>query len=66
MIIPLGFAAILGGTLSMVGSSSLIVVNDMLRSTNMEPYGLFSVTPVGILLLLSGVAYFFFPVMCSA
>lgn len=60
LIMPLGFAAILGGTLSMVGSSSLIVLNDLLRSTNMEPYGLFSVTPIGILLLLSGTAFFFF------
>ncbi|MDW7728640.1 MAG: SLC13 family permease [Bacillota bacterium] len=60
LIMPLGFAAILGGTLSMVGSSSLIIVNDLLRSANMEPYGLFSVTPVGLLLLLSGTAFFFF------
>jgi len=59
LIMPLGFAAILGGTLSMVGSGSLIIVNDLLRSVDMEPYGLFSVTPVGILLLCSGVAYFF-------
>ncbi len=60
LIMPLGFACILGGTLSMVGSSSLIVVNDLLRNAEMEPYGLFSVTPVGFLLLLSGVALFFF------
>ncbi len=60
LIMPLGFACILGGTLSMVGSSSLIVVNDLLRNAEMEPYGLFSVTPVGVLLLLSGVALFFF------
>lgn len=60
LIMPFGFAAILGGTLSMVGSSSLIVVNDLLRSAGMQPYGLFSVTPAGILLLLSGIAFFFF------
>jgi len=60
LIMPLGFAAILGGTLSMVGSSSLIVVNDLLRTAGMQPYGLFSVAPAGILLLLSGIAFFFF------
>jgi di/tricarboxylate transporter len=60
LIMPLGFATILGGTLSMVGSSSLIVVNDLLRNDGLEPYGLFSVTPVGALLLLSGIAFFFF------
>ena len=31
LIMPLGFAAILGGTLTMVGSSPLILTNDLLR-----------------------------------
>lgn len=60
LIMPIGFAAILGGTLSMVGSGPLILINDLLRSANLEPYGLFSVTPVGILLLLAGIGYFSF------
>lgn len=60
LIMPIGFAAILGGTLSMVGSGPLILINDLLRSANLEPYGLFSVTPVGILLLFAGIGYFFF------
>lgn len=59
LIMPIGFAAILGGTLSMVGSGPLILINDLLRSADLEPYGLFSVTPVGILLLLSGIGFFF-------
>ena len=59
LVMPLGFAAILGGTLSMVGTSSLIIVNDLLRSADLKPYGLFSVTPIGILLLLSGIAFFY-------
>jgi di/tricarboxylate transporter len=46
LIMPIGFAAILGGTLSMVGSGPLILINDLLRSATLEPYGLFSVTPV--------------------
>lgn len=60
LIMPIGFAAILGGTLSMVGSGPLILVNDLLRSATLEPYGLFSVTPAGILLLFAGIGYFFF------
>ncbi len=59
LIMPIGFAAILGGTLSMVGSGPLILINDMLRNADLMPYGLFSVTPVGILLLLSGIGFFF-------
>ncbi len=58
LLMPLGFAAILGGTLTMVGSSPLILTNDLLRNAGLEPYGLFSVTPVGLILLLAGTAYF--------
>lgn len=58
LIMPIGFAAILGGTLTMVGSGPLILINDLLRSADLEPYGLFSVTPVGLLLLLSGIGFF--------
>ena len=58
LILPIGFAAILGGTLTMVGSGPLVLVNDLLRTANLEPYGMFSVTPVGLLLLLTGIGYF--------
>ncbi len=58
LIMPVGFAAILGGTLSMVGSGPLILINDLLRHAELEPFSLFSTTPVGIVLLLSGILYF--------
>jgi len=58
LIMPIGFAAILGGALTMVGSGPLILVNDLLRNDGHEAYNLFSVTPVGIVLLLSGIGYF--------
>jgi di/tricarboxylate transporter len=62
----MGFCAILGGTITMVGSSPLILLNDLLISANMtlpadqqmQPFGLFSVTPVGVMLVLTGVLYF--------
>jgi len=57
LVMPIGFAAILGGTLSMVGSGPLILTNDLLRSGGLAPYGLFSVTPVGALLLAAGVGF---------
>lgn len=58
LIMPLGFAAILGGTLTMVGSGPLILINDLLCSAGLQPYNIFSVTPIGILLLLAGTGYF--------
>ena len=58
LIMPIGFSAILGGTLTMVASGPLVLVNDLLKNADFEPFGLFRVTPVGILLLLSGLGYF--------
>ncbi|MEM8977913.1 MAG: SLC13 family permease [Pseudomonadota bacterium] len=66
LAMPMGFCAILGGTITMVGSSPLILLNDLLISANrtlpadqqMETFGLFDVTPIGIMLVLTGVLYF--------
>ena len=66
LLMPMGFTAILGGTMTMVGSSPLILLNDLILTSNqalppehqMETWGLFSVTPVGIALIITGIAYF--------
>jgi di/tricarboxylate transporter len=58
LLMPMGFAAILGGTLSMVGSSPLIILNDLMKAGGQEKFGLFSVTPLGLLLLGAGIGYF--------
>lgn len=66
LLMPMGFCAILGGTMTMVGSSPLILLNDLLETANqslpegakMEPFSLFSVTPIGAALILTGIAYF--------
>jgi di/tricarboxylate transporter len=59
LIMPLGFAAIMGGTLTMVGSGHLILINDLLKAADLEPFGLFAVTPIGAILLVAGIIYFF-------
>jgi len=58
LLMPIGFAAILGGTTTLVGSSPLILLNDLIKPLGLEPFGLFSVTPVGVCLVLAGIAYF--------
>ncbi|MBN1255280.1 MAG: SLC13 family permease [Deltaproteobacteria bacterium] len=58
LLMPMGFAAILGGNLSMVGSSPLLILNDLLRQGGQKTFALFSVTPVGIALLGAGILYF--------
>ncbi|MEM5528474.1 SLC13 family permease [Gammaproteobacteria bacterium AS21] len=66
LLMPMGFCAILGGTMTMIGSSPLILLNDLISASNltlpadkqMQMWGLFSVTPVGICLIAVGIAYF--------
>lgn len=67
LLLPMGFCAIVGGTLSMVGSSPLIILNDLMRASaasapeaGMVPFGLFAVTPVGLALLGASLLYFRF------
>jgi di/tricarboxylate transporter len=66
LLMPMGFCAILGGTMTMVGSSPLILLNDLILTANsgldeahrMQPFSLFSVTPIGLALVCTGIAYF--------
>ncbi|MCF8150814.1 MAG: SLC13 family permease [Burkholderiaceae bacterium] len=66
LLMPMGFCAILGGTITMIGSSPLILLNDLILTSNkglpaeqqMETWSLFAVTPVGLALLATGIAYF--------
>ena len=69
LLLPMGYCAILGGTLTMVGSSPLILLNDLIELSNsqlptrapkMETFSLFSVTPIGIVVLILGAGYFYF------
>jgi di/tricarboxylate transporter len=57
LLMPMGFCAILGGTVTMVGSSPLILLNDLLPE-GMERFQLFDVTPIGLALVATGIAYF--------
>jgi di/tricarboxylate transporter len=66
LLMPMGFTAILGGTVTMVGSSPLILLNDLILTSNralpifqqMKTYDLFAVTPVGLALVATGIVYF--------
>lgn len=67
LLIPIGFCAIVGGTITMIGSSPLILLNDLIQTSNrslppgaeaLQPFEMFSVTPVGVALLLAALSYF--------
>jgi di/tricarboxylate transporter len=58
LLMPVGFSAILGGTITLVGCSPLILLNDLLTPFHLEPFGLFDVTLIGLALVASGIASF--------
>jgi di/tricarboxylate transporter len=58
VLMPMGFLGIIGGCLTLVGSSPLILLNDLMATKDLPPFGLFSVTPIGLALLVAGVGYF--------
>ncbi len=68
LVMPMGFCAILGGTMTMVASSPLIMLNDLIDNANdrlpadqaMASFDLFAVTPVGIALVAAGLIFFLF------
>lgn len=62
ILIPMGYCAIIGGCITLIGSSPLILLNDVMKITNpdVEPFGLFSVTPVGLALTIAALLYFIF------
>ncbi len=70
LLLPMTFCAILGGSLTMVGSTPLIILNSLLANINqyanfqhkttITPFHLFEVLPIGLILLISGIIYLYF------
>ena len=71
ILIPMGYCAVIGGCVTLVGSSPLILLNDLMSTwwsnnpsvvgdKTFEAFGLFSVTPIGIALVITAILYFVF------
>ena len=60
MLMPLSFATILGGTCSLIGTSTNIVVDGVAQSHGMAPFRLFEISGPGVIYGIVGVLYLYF------
>jgi di/tricarboxylate transporter len=57
LLIPLAFAALLGGNMTLIGTPPNILANDILVSYGGEPFGFFDFLPTGLMVLGAGIIY---------
>ncbi len=57
LLLPMAYAALLGGTLTLIGTPANIVVNGALQDAGLEVFAFHSFTPIGLALLAAGILY---------
>jgi di/tricarboxylate transporter len=60
LLIPLAFSSLLGGLTTLIGTPPNILVSASLEEHGMQPFDLFDFTPVGLTIVLAGIAYMAF------
>jgi len=58
-LMPLSFAAILGGTVTLIGTSTNLIVFGMAEGRGLTELDMFSIAPLGLIYLAVGVTYLF-------
>jgi di/tricarboxylate transporter len=57
LLIPLAYASLLGGMMTLIGSPVNILASDALRMAGLKPFSLFDFFPVGVVVMVAGVVY---------
>ena len=57
LLIPLSYFSILGGTCTLIGTSTNLLVDGIAHRSGLAPFGMFEMTPLGLIYAAVGVAY---------
>lgn len=57
LLIPLSYMTILGGTLTLIGTSTNLVVDGVAAKQGLDHFGIFEMTPIGLVVAVAGLAY---------
>ena len=60
LLMPIAVASLIGGMLTLIGTPPNLVVSTQLTRGGLEAFGFFEFTPIGLLVLIAGVAYMLF------
>jgi di/tricarboxylate transporter len=57
LLMPLAFAALMGGLTTLIGTPPNILISEALHAANLQPFSMFDYTPIGVIVLLAGIAF---------